>query len=89
MDNLDFSLYHLLDEYYESKRRYYGDGKSDRTDSEFDALEGSIKAIHGEDTFEKWDCVGYDAAKHQVIRTLAAAEMKKFKDYYNNKELRE
>lgn len=64
---LSYSLFGLLDRYYEAKRRYY-DGSPLLTDQEFDALEGSIKAIHGDWALKTYGCVGYDLSKHDIIK---------------------
>ncbi len=65
-----WSLYSLLMKYYKAKQYYYKTGSTSLTDNEYDALEVSIKAIHGLDTLDVYGCVGYDKKKHQsVIRS--------------------
>ncbi len=62
-----WSLYSLLAKYYSAKKSYYDSGTSNLTDSQYDALETSIRAIHGGDTLEVYGCVGYDTKKHQSV----------------------
>lgn len=85
VDNKLYSLYHLLDELYEAKRLYYK-GSPKLTDKQFDALESSIKNIHGNKVFEEWYTVGYDEEKHKIIKKNCKEESKKFKEWFNNKK---
>jgi len=62
------SKWSLLNRIYEAKSAYYGRGTSKLTDSEYDALENSFIAIHGEDELRTWGGVGYDSRKHSIIR---------------------
>ena len=64
---LEASKFALLCKMYEAKRLYY-EGRSKLTDPEYDALERSIKAVHGKNTFDDWYCVGYDKDKHKKIK---------------------
>lgn len=77
--NRDYSFFHLMDSLYTAKKAYYGPGRSHLTDLEFDALEDSIKAIHGTERFNEWNCVGYDPAIHEVIENRADQEMANFR----------
>ena len=62
-----WSLYSLLMKYYKAKQYYYETGATSLTDNEYDALEVSIKAIHGVDTLKTHGCVGYDIKKHEAV----------------------
>lgn len=64
---LAYSLFGLLDRYYEGKRTYYT-GVSIYTDAEFDALEKSITAIHGPWALRTYGCVGYEESRHRIIK---------------------
>ena len=66
-----FSMWSLMSKYYEAKENYYS-GAPKLTDQEFDALEGSIKAIHGKGFLQKWGCVGYDYNKHLAVKLIFA-----------------
>jgi len=76
--NNEYSKWALLDRMYEAKRSYYGDGKSSLTDQEYDALERSIIAIHGEQLLKDWYCVGYDSDTHNKIKENLNAITKKY-----------
>lgn len=66
--NNPYSFWRLFDKLYNAKRDYYTQGRSKLTDQAYDYLEESIKAIHGEESFQEWNCVGYDQNKHVTIR---------------------
>jgi len=83
MTNKDYSLYGLLDKYYEAKRTYYRTGKCSITDQEYDALEASIKTIHGENTTIEFGTVGYDSEKHDKIKQLFKQQKELFRSTFN------
>lgn len=69
--NKEYSKWALMDKIYEAKKYYYGSGSSKISDNEYDALERSFKAIHGEEVFKELYCVGYDADRHfKIIKEL-------------------
>ncbi len=65
-NNNEFSKLSLLNKYYEYKKAYYS-GNSKVLDSEYDALEESIIAIHGELVIKEYGCVGYSEDSHKRI----------------------
>ena len=65
---LEYSKWALLNRMYEAKRKYYCEGKNLLTDQEYDALERSIAAIHGEQFLIDWGTVGYDPKPHKRIK---------------------
>lgn len=72
----DLSKWSLLNKYYVCKKKYYA-GKPSLSDGEFDNLELTITAIHGEDTLKTYGCVGYDITKHKlVISELKESQLK-------------
>lgn len=64
----EYSKWSLMDKIYEAKKNYYGPSSTKLSDSEYDAIETSFKAIHGESAFKELYCVGYDAHKHGIIK---------------------
>jgi len=64
----EYSKWALLDKMYKAKKAYYTSGKPVMTDKEYDALEASFVAIHGEEAKREWSCVGYDEHKHALIK---------------------
>jgi len=71
--NKEYSKWALLHKIYAAKNKYYTTGKNSLTDYEYDAIEKSYKAIHGE--LGEYSCVGYDKVKHQKIKR----ELNKYK----------
>ena len=57
-----------MDRIYEAKKYYYGAGSDKLSDDEYDHLECSFKAIHGEECFKELYCVGYDKDMHDNIK---------------------
>ena len=84
VDNKDYSFFNLMEKIYEAKAAYYGSGKSLMTDREYDALEGSIIAIHGQERFKEWYSVGYDEKRHQEVAKRASELREEFKEWWNN-----
>jgi hypothetical protein len=86
-----WSLYSLLLKYYKAKQFYYETGDTSLTDNEYDALEGTIKAIHGLDTLDVYGCVGFDREKYQGV--LRSYEMynsmrnERHKEWNDNNDL--
>ena len=80
--NKNYSLFSLLDKYYNAKKAYYSDGKNVLTDQEFDKLEENIAVLHS-DVFNQWKCVGYDPNKHKIIQKRIKEERDAFKKMYN------
>jgi len=85
MEEKLYSLYGLLDSYYEAKRTYYTSGKATMTDQAYDSLESSIVNIHGKDVFDKWGVVGYCPKKHETITNLFLSEKAKLKKQINKR----
>ena len=91
----EYSKWLILNKYYEAKRLYYGEGKSSLNDQEYDALEQSINAIHGDTVLYfdgqggEWACVGYDKGKHVIIKKNMAIERKNFYSDMGYKILKE
>jgi len=81
-----YSFWVLMEKLYAAKRTYYGTGKSDLTDQEFDALESSIKVIHGEDRYKEWYRVGYCAETHAEVKANAQEQMALLREEYNEKD---
>jgi len=65
-NNKEFSKLSLLNKYYNYKKSYYS-GNSKVLDSEYDALEDSMVAIHGESILKEYGCVGYSEDSHKRI----------------------
>lgn len=80
-----YSLYSLLDRYYKAKKAYYLSGKILLTDEAFDALEDSIRAIHGGKALEMYGCVGYDAERHEAISKAAYYYQSLFMRLFNER----
>ena len=85
MSDLDYSFFNLMEDLYKAKKAYYSSGKSILTDQEYDALEHSIIAIHGEDRFKEWYSVGYNEETHKKIAIEAKRLRQKFKENFNKK----
>lgn len=75
-----YSKFKLLDSIYTNKKLYY-QGNPKLRDEEYDALESSFKAIHGEKALLEWSCVDYDESKHKLIKKeLLLADILLLKD---------
>ena len=76
----EYSKWGLLVRIYSAKRAYYVSGKPCMTDKEYDALESSFVAIHGEKAKADWVCVGFDPVKYQAIKENYDIALQSFKE---------
>lgn len=75
--------------YHQAKREYYN-GSPVLTDFEFDRLEGSIIAIHGEEIFRKYNSVGFEyntLRAIEVIYDFWCSIVKNYEDMSNREAL--
>lgn len=82
---MEYSFWNLMEKLYEAKKAYYEKGMSSLTDAEYDALEGSIIAIHGETKFKQWYRVGYCKNIHQIVSQKAKEQKELFRKQFNQK----
>lgn len=71
-DQMNLSKWWLMSDYYEAKLDIFKRGRSKLNDQEILALEGTIKAVHGEEFFNRFSCTTYDFNQHLIVKNLYA-----------------